>query len=297
MADSEEKLVLKPEVIKKFLSNFDFTLERDAMQFLHLILANKRIEALNNSILEAKHVQVLDLSNNNIVDIAILDKFTNVVKLNVSKNKIKTIQVFSVDENFPNLKWLDVSNNKFTELTVIKCPKLEYLDIGYNKLEKVNEAWTGHPTVKVLKTVDNKFKNLQVFKDFPKLEELYFEANAVQSILGYETMPKLRKLHLRKNRIEKFEDELPPHEGLQSINLRGNKVSALDQVEKLYTAFPNLTDINVIGNPVEKHLPSLNLVLAEVLIKNPKMKRFCKVDITDQHRLEAVYLAQYRYEK
>jgi hypothetical protein len=31
------------------------------MQFLHLILANKRIEALNNSLLEAKHVQFLDL--------------------------------------------------------------------------------------------------------------------------------------------------------------------------------------------------------------------------------------------
>ena len=56
MADSDEKLVLKPEVIKKYLQNFDYTPERDSMQFLHLILANKRIEALNNSILEAKHV-------------------------------------------------------------------------------------------------------------------------------------------------------------------------------------------------------------------------------------------------
>lgn len=35
-------------------------------------MANKRIEALNNSILEAKHVQFLDLQNNNIVDINIV---------------------------------------------------------------------------------------------------------------------------------------------------------------------------------------------------------------------------------
>ena len=41
----------------------------------------------------------------------------------------------------------------------------------------------------------------------PKLEELYIEANLVQSILGYETMPKLKRLHLRRNKIEKFEDE------------------------------------------------------------------------------------------
>jgi hypothetical protein len=61
--------VLKPEVIKKYLTNLDYTPDRESMQFLHLILANKRIEALNNSILEAKHVTFLDLQNNNIVDV------------------------------------------------------------------------------------------------------------------------------------------------------------------------------------------------------------------------------------
>lgn len=61
MAEQEEKLVLKPEVIKKFLTNYDYTPDRENMQYLHLIMANKRIEQLNNSILEAKHVQLLDL--------------------------------------------------------------------------------------------------------------------------------------------------------------------------------------------------------------------------------------------
>lgn len=42
---------------------------------------------------------------------------------------------------FPNLKWLDVSNNKITEFPGFKLPKLEYLDIGFNKLEKVNDGW------------------------------------------------------------------------------------------------------------------------------------------------------------
>lgn len=158
MADSDEKLVLKVEVIKKFLSNFDFTPDREAMQYLHLILASKRIEALNNSILEAKHVQFLDLSNNNIVDITVLSQFANLTKLNVSKNKIKAIAVFSNEEAFLNLKWLDISNNKFPELSGLKCPKLEYLDFSFNKLEKVNETWTGHPNIKVIKCVDNKFK-------------------------------------------------------------------------------------------------------------------------------------------
>ena len=59
--EPEEKLVLKPEIIKRYLSRFDYTADRDSMQFLNLILANKKIEALNNSILEAKHLQMLDL--------------------------------------------------------------------------------------------------------------------------------------------------------------------------------------------------------------------------------------------
>ncbi len=156
------------------------------------------------------------------------------MKLDISRNKVKNINIFANEELFPNLKWLDISNNKYTELVAIKCPKLEYLDISYNKLEKVSEGYTGHANIKVLKSIDNKFKNLAPFKDMPKLEELYMAANVVSSISGYETMPKLRKLHLRKNRIEKFEDEMAPLETLEYINLRGNKLLNLEQLEKLY---------------------------------------------------------------
>ena len=88
-------------------------------------------------------------------------------------------------------------------------------------------------------------------------------------------------MHLRRNKLEKFEDELPTHESLQYINLRGNKVPDLACVERLYTTFPNCTDINILGTPVEKQLPSFNLLIAEVLIKNPKIKRFSKIAITD----------------
>jgi Leucine-rich repeat (LRR) protein len=59
--------------------------------------------------------------------------------LNLSKNKIKALNVFCADDQFVNLKWLDVSNNKIVELPAFKLPKLEYLDISYNKLEKAND--------------------------------------------------------------------------------------------------------------------------------------------------------------
>lgn len=37
--------------------------------------------------------------------------------------------------------------------------------------------------------------------------------------------------------------------------------------------------------------------MAEVLIKNPKITRFCEVTVEEQHKFEAYYLAQYRWEK
>ncbi|CDW78522.1 leucine rich repeat family protein [Stylonychia lemnae] len=296
MAEQEEKLVLKPEVIKKYLTTFDYTPDRESMQFLHLILANKRIEALNNSILEAKHVTFLDLQNNNIVDVNIVSQLTGLVKLNLAKNKIKSINLFTNEENFTSLKWLDISNNKYTELVGIKCPKLEYLDISYNRLEKVSEGWTGHGNIRILKSIDNKFKNLQTFKEMGKLEELYLESNVIASLTGYENLPSLRKLHLRKNKIEKIEDELPPLDSLQYLNLRSNKVPNLEHLAKLFV-YPQLRDINVLSCPIERNASSLNLLIAEVLILNPKIKRFCKTEITDQNKLEAVYLAKFRWTK
>lgn len=43
----------------------------------------------------------------------------------------------------------------------------------------------------------------------PKLEELYLESNVITNLIGYENLPNLRKLHLRKNKIEKIDEEFP----------------------------------------------------------------------------------------
>jgi Leucine-rich repeat (LRR) protein len=62
----------------------------------------------------------------------------------------------------------------------------------------------------------------------PKLEELYLASNAVSNIIGWDSLPSLKRLHLRKNKIEKIDEELPPLDALVYLNLRGNKLSTLD---------------------------------------------------------------------
>ena len=203
-------------------------------------MSSHSIEAVPSAIAEFKMVTKLNLSGNNVVDIQHLTNLVNLTYLDLARNKIKNISVFANEESFPNLRWLDVSTNKFTEFPALKIPKCEYLDISFNKLEKVSEGWTGHENLKIIKSVDNKFKNLAPFRNMPKLEELYLAQNIISSFAGYENLPSLKILHLRKNKVDKFEEELPELAGLITLNLRSNKIAELDQVKKIMSLIPSL---------------------------------------------------------
>lgn len=111
-------------------------------------------------------------------------------------------------------------------------------------------------------------------------------------------------MHLRGNKIEKIGGEeegaeVPELPALEYINLRSNKLETMEDAYKLF-AFANLEDLNLINNPCELAFSSMNMMISKMLIKaataeqkHTKLKRFCKVSITDVHRLEAVYLAKY----
>lgn len=170
------------------------------------------------------------------------------------------------------------------------------MDVSYNKLEKVNDGWTGHGSIKILKSVENKFKNLAVFKNMPKLEELYLARNKISSLSGYDGLPALKKLHLRRNNIEKIDDELAELPALEYLNLRSNGIPNMEVMLKLFQ-YTSLKDLNVINCPVELNFSSMNIFIADLLIKFPKTTRFCKVAITDQHRVEAVHLCDFKWRK
>lgn len=117
--------------------------------------------------------------------------------------------------------------------------------------------------MKVFKSIDNKFKNMNAFKNLPKLVELYLANNVIASLTGVEGLTALKKLHLRHNKIEKIEDETPWEEmypALEYLNLRTNKVPALDDIYKLLK-FPALTDLNILNCPIELSMSSMNIMI------------------------------------
>ena len=89
-------------------------------------------------------------------------------------------------------------------------------------------------------------------------------------MLMWENLPMLKKLNLRKNKIEKFEEEMPPCDQLTYLNLRSNKISSMEQITKLFQ-YVNLVDINVLSNPLEKSFAAFNMFMSEILILNPKI--------------------------
>ena len=178
---------------------------------------------------EIKDVTVIDFSNNGLVDVSTLNTLSRLTRLNLANNRIKNFACFSQEDAFPNLKWLDISNNKFAEWPAFKCPKLDYLNIGGNKLEKVSGEWAGHPNLRVISAYDNKFKNLGNFKGMPKLEELYLANNLISSFNGWEGgLPALKRLHLRRNKIKVFEEELSELPELEYLNIRHNEIETLE---------------------------------------------------------------------
>lgn len=130
----------------------------------------------------------------------------------------------------------------------------------------------------------------------PKLEELYAAQNQFTALQGWEGLTALKKLHLRRNKIEKVDEELVPLETLEYLNLRANKIAAMDQLERIFKN-PNVKDLSVLNNPVEQNYSSFNVLVAEVLAKNPKLKRFGKQDVQETNLLEAVYFKQFKWTK
>lgn len=217
------KTVLKPGTICEFMATLGESSDRECFQLSEVLCTKQEVDNLMKAGEEMKDMVKIDFSFNGLADVTALSHLARLTRLNLSNNKIKNMSCFAIEESFPNLKWLDISNNKFNEWPAFRSPKLDFLNISGNKLEKVNDQWAGSASLRIIAANDNKFKNLAVFKNCPKLEELYLVANMIAQLTGWEgTLPALRLLNLRKNKISTFDEEMPELPELTYLNLRKN---------------------------------------------------------------------------
>lgn len=228
---------------------------------------------------EVSFIWWLNLANNNIVDISVLSNFKNLVSLYLTGNKIKNLNIFSEDENFPILRRLEIASNKIAELPVIKCPKLEYLDISDNKIDK-HETWTGHANLWTLKLTENKFKTLAAFANLPSLESLDVSNNNISVFGGFNDLSKLKTFNLENNKIDKIDEEIPDLASIEEINLSGTKIVNLENLWNIFK-YETLWKLSINDTPLETNASSFNLLLSEIMIIYPKLTHYCGVEITD----------------
>ncbi|KAF6327122.1 centriolin [Rhinolophus ferrumequinum] len=154
-----------------------------------------------------------------------------------------------------------------------KCIKLEVLNLSYNLIGKIEKL------DKLL-----------------KLRELNLSYNKICKIEGIENMCNLRKLNLAGNEIE----HIPAWFGkklksLQVLNLKGNKISSLQDVSRL-KPLQDLTSLILTENPIVTlphylqftifHLRSLESLEGQPVTTQDRQDAFERFSLEEVERLE-----------
>lgn len=119
-------------------------------------------------------------------------------------------------EYFPNLKLLDLTRNRISELDLSGNPHLQQLFVGNNALEELDVS--GLLELEGLEVFMNDLESLDLTKN-PKLEVLYANANDF-SELDLSSNPLLEEVQLNDNQLKQL--VLPEGINLQSFAAANN---------------------------------------------------------------------------
>ncbi|KFP21245.1 Insulin-like growth factor-binding protein complex acid labile subunit [Egretta garzetta] len=219
--------------------------------------------------------QFLSLSGNLLTKVP-PDLPKSLLSLKLEKNQLKTIRLrdmkhlenlseFFLSENqltsiegaqlLPNLTTLELSKNQLHTMPLRLPGRLQKLDCSNNLIQRVTaQDFQGLQDLKHL-FLDNNAVSLfeaGALQQCAQLSNLALEQNLLISIplrqVNLRTADTLARLDLKGNDIEDVgEQELKDLKQLQVLNLRNNKISALDR--KVLEYLPRLRHLYLDGNP------------------------------------------------
>ena len=136
----------------------------------------------------SRSVTSVDLSRNSFVLLSSgsLESFRNVVRLTLTDNELEKV-TDGVFESTPSLQTLKLNSNNLTEIgqfTFRGVEMLLHLDLSYNKLEKVNGAFSGFRELSRLDLSGNELTELTqfTFRDLTSLRYLLLSHNRIHTI-------------------------------------------------------------------------------------------------------------------
>ncbi|NWX24126.1 NEPN protein, partial [Aegotheles bennettii] len=242
----------------------------------YLSMADNKLNSFpTNFFASFQNLQFLSLSGNFLTKVP-LDLPKSLLSLKLEKNQLKTIRLrdmkhlenlseFFLSENqltsidgaqlLPNLTTLELSKNQLHVMPLGLPGRLQKLDCSNNLIQRVTaQDFQGLQDLKHLFLDNNAVSMFEAgaLQQCVQLSNLALEQNLLISIplrqVNVRTADTLARLDLKGNDIEDVgEQELKDLKQLQVLNLRNNKISALDR--KVLEYLPRLRHLYLDGNP------------------------------------------------
>lgn len=129
----------------------------ETADYVNLDLSNNLLSKVDERILEWENVKTINLRNNSLKEFPDVIKLNALTKLTIAKNEIDQIvsgclnlvdldasynRIFSFAVSLPNIKKLDLSHNKLTEVPqcIQHCRYLVSLNLSYNLLSDAQNS-------------------------------------------------------------------------------------------------------------------------------------------------------------
>ncbi|NXK45025.1 NEPN protein, partial [Chauna torquata] len=242
----------------------------------YLSMADNKLHSFPTSFFASfQNLQFLSLSGNFLTKVP-LDLPKSLLSLKLEKNRLKTVRLrdmkhlenlseFFLSENqltsvdgaqlLPNLTTLELSKNQLDAMPPRLPGRLQKLDCSNNLIQRVTaQDFQGLQDLKHLFLDNNAVSRFEAgaLQQCAQLSNLALEQNLLISIplrqVTLRIADTLARLDLKGNDIEDVgEQELKDLKHLQVLNLRNNKISALDR--KVLEYLPRLRHLYLDGNP------------------------------------------------
>jgi Leucine-rich repeat (LRR) protein len=164
------KNILKAEQIVPGLSHIAKTHDGASYAFTNLVLEEKELEELGESLRPFQHLRFLSLSKNQLKDVSEILHLPFLLTFQAAENQIASIDFLGAarDQSLHYLQHLILTKNKLTALPSIPLPRLTRLLLNENEIATC-AAFDGHPAILHLDLSKNKLQNMAGLSNMPQL--------------------------------------------------------------------------------------------------------------------------------
>jgi len=225
-----------------------------------LTLKNKELETIAG-ISTYDHLQVLDISYNNIEDLSPLSSLAFLISLDASHNNLKDVLNFKAPLG---LREVNLSHNKIEAMSDLSDHKsLNKLILDYNSITEIF-GLQGCRRLKVLSIANNLLEKLSGLEKLP-LTYLDLSNNKIRRVENIGTLKDLQIFDLSYNSIRSLRG-IQSHDLLHTLKLSNNELIDLSEVRYIRD-LPLLRVLDLSLNPIQ-NLPDYRL---SILLRIPSL--------------------------